>query len=417
MKTKEQEALHAYETLQAQEAQLAAVREQDDEERAVEASYSPFVQASDNSADTGDGRADSYGGYLGEDGCYYDRFGGHYDDYGYESRDGSYTSLTGSHYDATTGNITQADGTERAVPKDLQGKPDKKAIVKAEAAVVALDNRKEPNARPMTAEQKAAAAATEAGALGDTPQLPQANEEQQQVADQAVRIRKRKGKRLDATWTREELEAARAEVDAERKAHTKEYDDYEAVLAGKKDKPASDDERYQPVSKDQALSKIGHVHSLGTQTTTPPADPAASATEWYTDKNGGYWDEFGGYYDNKGGYWDTNGGYWDKNGGYTDKHDGYTWADGSYLDARNNYVDSGGNLWAADGTYYKAQPNIDYKAQLQEAERNAVGPAQRRDRRHVPTDRCARSSQCRARSPNSAGRSLPYADIFLLHAQ
>lgn len=345
-----------------------------------------------------DGGVDKHGGRYSEDGRYYDAFGGFYDRYGYEHADGSYTSVNGTTYDASTNKVVLADGTERKMPENLDTAEERKAVVRADAAVVDHDNNNSSNTVPMTDDQKTAAGQQAGGALGKAAGQP--TQEQQEVSNIMVETRIEEGKSLEEFFTGAEVEAARAKHRAQQAAaqemHRSELGNqterrglYEAAMAGMRDE--AQQTPYRKLTRDE-VTKLGIQHSnihprsgLATEKEAKPGDGkeqkvetaaehaghgSEACTGWYSDGKG-YWDEHGGYYDDKGGYWDAEGGYADKDGGYTDKFGGYLSKDGSYMDAKGNYVDKDGNLWlsGSDGPSYAAKEGVDYVAQLRAAAR------------------------------------------------
>jgi hypothetical protein len=364
---------------------------------------------------------DEYGGYYAKDGFYHDKFGGYYDDFGYHDKSGSFTTNSGAHWDAATGKMTNADGTERKVVSEVvrdRMKKDPKlgeTVTMIDEQFNQDENAKNGNtAKPKT--DTAGAAATEGG--GRKPSGTTTSTETREKTESVIEERIANGQNPNGPATTEEITRANerfkrksAHVENRRgalseflvsqNAATGTVPDatseelQQANAAYKKKGGSSTKPTFTAVSKEEATTKIGHVHlpakkgahvhgpedhgsPTGAKQDAPAiadgdkpkdqkTDAAASSTNWYKDERGGYWDEYGGYYDKDGGYWEVDGGYWDRFNVYTDVKGGRTWPDGSYLDPNFNYVDKDGCYFMEDGTKIKPPAGMDFKKQMQEA--------------------------------------------------
>lgn len=375
---------------------------------------------------------DEYGGYYAKDGYYHDKFGGFYDDYGYHDKSGSYTTNSGAHWDAKTGKMTNADGTERTVSSETVREQLKKDPKLGET-ITTIDEQfnQEQNGGESKPKVDTAGAASTAGGGRGRVQKPTSAETREKT-EIVMEEREAEGRDLHGPSSAAERKRAN-EIYKNRHRHiNNQRGELTNFIAAQSTAPATSAElkqaneafsqrggghgktTFKAVSKEEAQAALGRIHvpvkegahvhtsadhggaadhdhdehgstpAAKADGETKPKDQKANAAttpggNWYADSKGGFWDEYGGYYDKDGGYWEFDGGYWDKYNVYTDVNGGRTWPDKSYLDPNFNYVDKDGCYWTDDGTKIKPPAGMDFKKQMQEA-------AAKHEKWHLPEE-------------------------------
>ncbi|TAL40049.1 MAG: hypothetical protein EPN97_00920 [Alphaproteobacteria bacterium] len=370
---------------------------------------------------------DEYGGCYAKDGYYHDKFGGYYDGIGYTAKDGSYTSIGGEHWDAKTGKVTNADGTERRQTSDVVAEAAKKDPkigrdqVKADTQIAesreeAERKRKKAPSQKRGVDTKGASQSAGGGLRSGVTITADDQEKSDIILQRRIERHEDTSKPItaaDIKYAAEQQARRKRGVEHRRGAlsefiaaqSTAPVTSAELKQANEAFSQRGDNYRkttFKAVSKEEAQAALGrihvpvkegaHVHSSADHggaadhdhddhsstaaakavSETKPKDQKDNAAttpggNWYADSKGGYWDEYGGYYDKDGGYWEVDGGYWDKYNVYTDVNGGRTWPDKSYLDPNFNYVDKDGCYWTDDGTKIKPPAGMDFKKQMQEA--------------------------------------------------
>ena len=353
---------------------------------------------------------DEFGGYYAKDGDYYDKFGGYYDDHGYTAKDGSYTSIGGEHWDASTGKVTDADGTEREQTSDVVADAIKKKPtigrdqVKMDTRVAENREAEERKKKKKPAKQpkinKPGAAASAGGGIQFGITITAEDKEKSDIILQG-RIERHEDTSKPPTAAEiknanEVFENRRKHVDHVRE-DLSEFIVSQRLQGGQGAATVTADEMkqadaifqqrsgsrkkttFKAVSKEEAEAALGRIHvpvKEGAHVHTSadhggPADhdhddhsalPAAKAegeakpkdqkSDAATDGANWYADSKGGYWDEFGGYYDKDGGYWEVDGGYWDKYNVYTDVNGGRTWPDKSYLDPDFNYVDAAGCYY-----------------------------------------------------------------